>query len=152
MINTCAKENSSKSDDPYQKQRIVLPNTVTLLGGAGTGKTAGGAFTFLGMLENPTCIAVAPTKRLVDKLASNLKIQGNAWDKAEFLTLIHGEPCHEIINSDRVQKLEDGSFAYVPEENPTFTQSIFSATDTNKVLVIDEFTLFTVEEQDLIAK
>lgn len=145
------KTATSSDEDIYIKNKTGLNNIMFILGSAGVGKTTGVAKLATAILENPNVTLIAPTQTQVDNLASAINSTVTAtkvdirekllgiknWSRSQIKTVT------ETINGKTTVKSVSFNGSIV--NNPTDLKS-------NKIMIIDEITLFNRLDLELLSQ
>lgn len=145
------KTATSSNEDIYIKNKTGLNNIMFILGSAGVGKTTGVVKLATAILESPNITLVAPTQTQVDNLAGAIngtvtatkvdirkKLLGiENWTRSQIKTVT------ETINGKTIVKSVSFNGSIV--NDPTDLKS-------NKIMIIDEITLFNRLDLELLSQ
>lgn len=146
------KETTKEYDDLYQKTLAPFYNIVTIYGGAGTGKTEGVASTLAKMIPDAYIMTCAITPKQVDKLNNSIGKYDQKFTKNELIKQIIGR---ELTSEDIVPIKQDEhviTYTMDPDIHKLISTKNIFGTNKNRILFIDEISLFDRVELALISR
>lgn len=147
------KELTSSSSDTYIKNKTALDNIMFVLGSAGVGKTTGVAKLAVAILGEQSVTVAAPTEEQVDNLKQNITNASTSVTKAEIRKQLLGI---ENWSKDQIvtdSEIVDGK-SVVKSIRLNSNVRLNSPTNlsANKIMIIDEITLFNRLDLELLSR
>ena len=147
------KELTSSSSDTYIKNKTALDNIMFVLGSAGVGKTTGVAKLAVAILGEQSITVAAPTEEQVDNLKQNITNTSTSVTKAEIRKQLLGI---ENWSKDQIvtdSEIADGkSVVKSVRLNPNVRLNSPTNLSANKIMIIDEITLFNRLDLELLSR
>lgn len=146
------KELTSSSSDTYIKNKTALDNIMFVLGSAGVGKTTGVIKLAVAILGEQSVTVVAPTEEQVDNLKQNITNASTSVTKQEIRKQLLGI---ENWSKDQIvtdSEIVDGkSVIKSVRLNPNVRLNNPTNLSANKIMIIDEVTLFNRLDLELLS-
>lgn len=147
------KELTFSSSDTYIKNKTALDNIMFVLGSAGVGKTTGVAKLAVAILGEHSVTVAAPTEEQVDNLKQNITNASTSVTKAEIRKQLLGI---ENWSKDQIvtdSEIADGkSVIKSVRLNPNVRLNSPTNLSANKIMIIDEITLFNRLDLELLSR
>lgn len=147
------KELTSSSSDTYIKNKTVLDNIMFVLGSAGVGKTTGVAKLAVAILDEQSVTVVAPTKEQIDNLEQNITNASISVTKKEIrkqLLGIENWTKDQIVTDSEI--VDGKSVVKSVRLNPNVRLNSPTNLSANKIMIIDEITLFNRLDLELLSR
>lgn len=147
------KELTSSSSDTYIKNKTALDNIMFILGSAGVGKTTGVAKLAVAILGEQSVTVVAPTKEQVDNLKQNITNASTSVTKQEIreqLLGIKNWSKDQIVTDSEI--VDGKSVVKSVRLNPNVRLNNPTNLSANKIMIIDEITLFNRLDLELLSR
>ena len=147
------KELTSSSSDTYIKNKTALDNIMFVLGSAGVGKTTGVAKLAVAILGEQSVTIVAPTEEQVDNLEQNITNASISVTKQEIreqLLGIKNWSKDQIVTDSEI--VDGKSVVKSVRLNPNVRLNNPTNLSANKIMIIDEITLFNRLDLELLSR
>lgn len=141
------KQHNSNNPDSYIKSKTAFDSFVVVFGGAGTGKTTSVAKLITSIFSDAEIITVAPSQNQVNILTNNIGNVSKSFTKHDLIKSIIG---HSLSDKDMISIADDSSMALDPKI--TIGGDLIFGDSKQKILVLDEISLFTRPELEVLNK